>query len=44
MDWERIRHGLGLAGAAVLIAAAVTAGLFAAYVLVVWLSWTTSGF
>lgn len=42
MDWERIREALGLVGAALLVAAAVTAGLYAAYLLVVWLSWLPS--
>ena len=43
MDWERIRHGLGIAGAALLVAAGLTVGFYAAFRLL-WLFWEGSGF
>lgn len=44
MDGRRVRHGLAIAGAAVVGAAALTATLYGAYFLVLWLFWETSGF
>ena len=44
MDGKRVLHGLAIAGAAVVGAAALTAILYGAYFLVLWLFWETSGF
>lgn len=43
MDWERIRHGLGIAGVALLVAAGLTVGTFVAFRFL-WLFWEGSGF